>query len=401
MNRDSESFVRHARKNRRGQILYIVAVSLVVFLGFAGLAIDVGRLYMSYNELQSSTDAAALAGAQSLPNTTAASVATTFSGVSGNLNAQANLPNVTMASGYPQVYCSTTLTGLAAPCVAPATANAIVVRQQVAEPVTFLGLFGAGSLTLTATATAAMRGAARAPYNVALIMDTTGSMTGSKLTNALAGAVVLLAEVSPCRASAAICGSVTANSSGGGGNVANPIVTTATVANDLTCSGRNPPGPTTAAYTTPFPATSTYQIVNLSIDYRISDTAGDANATCNTSSGGICQTGDMPGASTTSGTYMSTKNECHQAITQAQAAAGTRVYTVAYGAANSGCSTDASPSISPCATLQQMATNDSTFFKDTSTACTAGDRPTTDLNTIFTQIAGDLTVARLMVNGTP
>src|ERR1039458_7323573 len=132
----------------------------------------------------------------------------------------------------------------------------------------------------------------------------------------------------------------------------------------------------------------------------------------------------MPGASTTSGTYMSTKNECHQAITQAQAAAGTRVYTVAYGAANSGCSTDASPSISPCATLQQMATNDSTFFKDTSTACTAGDspppalppsippcptlqqmptndstffkdtstactagdRPTTDLNTIFTQI---------------
>jgi hypothetical protein len=98
---------------------------------------------------------------------------------------------------------------------------------------------------------------------------------------------------------------------------------------------------------------------------------------------------------------MSTKNECHQAITQAQAAAGTRVYTVAYGAANSGCSTDASPSISPCATLQQMATNDSTFFKDTSTACTAGDRPTTDLNTIFTQIAGDLTVARLMVNGTP
>jgi hypothetical protein len=50
-------------------------------------------------------------------------------------------------------------------------------------------------------------------------------------------------------------------------------------------------------------------------------------------------------------------NQCHEAITAAQAAtaAGTWVYTIAYGAATSGsCSTD-SPTISACSTLQQMA----------------------------------------------
>ncbi len=70
-------------------------------------------------------------------------------------------------------------------------------------------------------------------------------------------------------------------------------------------------------------------------------------------------------ASTTSGVYPSTKNQCHQAVTAAQAAtaAGTMVYTVAYGADSSGCSTD-SPSISPCQTMQQMASDSAKFFSD-------------------------------------
>ena len=65
----------------------------------------------------------------------------------------------------------------------------------------------------------------------------------------------------------------------------------------------------------------------------------------------------LPGASTTSGTYPSTINQCHQAITAAHAAttAGTRVYSVAYGSPNSGCSTDTSPSITACQTMEQMA----------------------------------------------
>ena len=61
---------------------------------------------------------------------------------------------------------------------------------------------------------------------------------------------------------------------------------------------------------------------------------------------------DLPGASTTSGVYPSTKQQCHQAITAAQWAAqqgvgGTRVYAVAYGATSSGCTTDTKPNYHP------------------------------------------------------
>jgi hypothetical protein len=81
---------------------------------------------------------------------------------------------------------------------------------------------------------------------------------------------------------------------------------------------------------------------------------GDATATCTTSVGGVCTAGAMKGASVTAatGAYppQSTKQECHQAVAAAQAAAtaGTRVYSVAYGAAASGCASDTSPTITPC-----------------------------------------------------
>ena len=57
------------QKKERGAILYVVAASLVVLLGFAGLAIDLGMLYNVKTDLQNATDAAALAGAWQLNGT--------------------------------------------------------------------------------------------------------------------------------------------------------------------------------------------------------------------------------------------------------------------------------------------------------------------------------------------
>jgi hypothetical protein len=100
-------------------------------------------------------------------------------------------------------------------------------------------------------------------------------------------------------------------------------------------------------------------------------------------------------------------NACHQAITAAQNAknAGTTVYSVAYGATSSGCTTDTSPSITPCQTMQQMASSSQNFFSDYtatggSSSCVSASRPTSSLNQIFKQIGGDLTVARLLPNNT-
>jgi Flp pilus assembly protein TadG len=53
---------RPLRKQPRGQALVTMAVSMVVLLGFVGLAIDVGMLMVTRNEMQNAADAAALAG---------------------------------------------------------------------------------------------------------------------------------------------------------------------------------------------------------------------------------------------------------------------------------------------------------------------------------------------------
>ena len=50
----------------RGQILPLVAICLVVLMGFAGMAVDVGYLQYEKHQQQNATDAAALAGAQEL-----------------------------------------------------------------------------------------------------------------------------------------------------------------------------------------------------------------------------------------------------------------------------------------------------------------------------------------------
>ncbi len=448
-------------RDQSGQALPIIGFMLIILMGMTGLVLDIGRLYYSYNELQSSTNAAALAGAGTLPQTAATSAATTYSGVTGNLNARNNLPNVTMVSGYPKAVCLTTLKNQGMACSSPANANAIQVKQQVTVPMYFMALLGKPSLTIGAASTASMRGASRSPYNVVIIVDTTASMgsydsdsncASSRLSCALQGVQVLLQNLSPCGSSLATCGTVS-NS-----NVTNPVdkvsvfafpgLTAATLANDYNCSG----GAVQAtAYT--YPTLPNYQIVPFSSDYRASTTSTTLTSTSNLvhAAGGksgcsglqnpggagtyyagiiyaaqaalvsahvsgtqdvmiLLSDGDASSSNMTStntnGTYPSSKQQCHQAVTAAAAAttAGTRVYSVAYGAASSGCSTD-NPSITPCQTMQQIASAPQYFYSDyTASAnngsCISASQPTSSLNQIFTQIAGDLSVSRLIPNNT-
>ncbi len=55
-------------QNEAGQALVLVALLMVVLMGFAALVIDVGMLYFTTGNMQNTVDAAALAGAQDLPN---------------------------------------------------------------------------------------------------------------------------------------------------------------------------------------------------------------------------------------------------------------------------------------------------------------------------------------------
>ncbi|MGE5469745.1 MAG: pilus assembly protein TadG-related protein [Bacteroidota bacterium] len=55
-----------SRNSQRGAVAIIVGLALAVLVGFAGLAIDLGRLYVNKTELQNAADACALAASREL-----------------------------------------------------------------------------------------------------------------------------------------------------------------------------------------------------------------------------------------------------------------------------------------------------------------------------------------------
>jgi len=307
-----------------GQTLVFSAALFLFSVPFlVGIAVDAGKGYYAYERLQESTNAAALAGAAKMPDTTAA---TTYAGEygsdtskSGHMNASGILSNASLNVSFT---CSPTVTTeLDVACLPPpgetGTGNNVIVVTQTAQSNNWIGpLFGMPKFSLTATATASMNGGASTPYNIAVIIDTTGSMddvdngSGAGLTCtyqlqcAMAGFRLLLTKLYPCQSSGT-CSTSTPTVD----NVALytfPAVTSATVADDYTCTSSKP---TTVAYTftsntapTPNstasnmelnPSTLDYQVVSFENGYKASDSAstlvssdplaiaaGDGGSTC-------------------------------------------------------------------------------------------------------------------------
>ncbi len=156
--------------------MVMMALGLVAFLGLASLAIDMGHLYVTRNELQNVADAAALAGARQLidnssgtavvdsaaAQTAAMSVAQTQAQLSG----LATLPNgsrtdLTIAFGNWNIYAGSGSAWTATDGSAGSNSNAVQVTIQRATgtaygPVTnFLaGILGIPTSQVSATATA-------------------------------------------------------------------------------------------------------------------------------------------------------------------------------------------------------------------------------------------------------
>ncbi|WP_237718180.1 TadE/TadG family type IV pilus assembly protein [Cupriavidus sp. BIS7] len=74
----------HARQ--RGAVAIIVALMIVVLVGFIGLALDLGKLYVSKSELQNRADSCALAAARDLTGATPLSVSEAAGYTSGARN---------------------------------------------------------------------------------------------------------------------------------------------------------------------------------------------------------------------------------------------------------------------------------------------------------------------------
>lgn len=465
-----------------GQAIPWMVFFMALFLGSAGITLDLGRVYVAYQELQASTDAAALAGAYALaePSATAASVESAVASVSsatGGVNVKGDLPNVTLTTS---LKCLTTVTNEGILCTASTTGdNALQVTQTAAistqfiRALSYFGVKSAQNLTISATATAAMRGATNEPYNIAVIVDTTESMSdkdtdascgSTRIKCSLEGIQTLLQSLSPCTANS------TASSCSPFDQVSLftfPNAEASTMSKDTTCPTGNP---TVVSYSTPTPGATwsaptgtaaTYQITGYLSNYSSTNKSGGA---LNTSSpltvatggvsgcnglgtpGGdgtyyagviyaaqsslvaaqaanpgsrntmiILSDGDADSSKITGGThagnvYGSLDDQCQQAIAAAKAAtaAGTTVYTIAYGAASSGCASDTSgplKGLSPCTAMQDMASAAADFYSDATASqnkgqCTSAANPSLSLSNIFKQVATTFTVARLIPNST-
>lgn len=178
-------------RSESGQVLVWLAVGAVSFLAMVGFVIDVGHVFNAHRELQASADAAALAGAQDLPNTgLATATALSYSSSPGQKNTHPDISNVT-TTVTPKCFASTGL-----PCN---PANGIVVKESANVPTFFLRVIGVNSFSISARGTASMKGGAALPLDISIVLDRTGSMCQpcSKITNARDGVLAFLSAMRP------------------------------------------------------------------------------------------------------------------------------------------------------------------------------------------------------------
>jgi hypothetical protein len=151
------------RRSEAGQALIMTAAALVVLMGFAGLAIDMGVMRHNKRLEQTAADAAAIAGASNLPIdgvtlggiTAGAQDAATRVGFTDNSGGQvSNCTGAAVGTICVQVNSLETTGG---PQTGPHQSNAGYVEVLVAEvyPTYFMKILGINSETITARAVAA------------------------------------------------------------------------------------------------------------------------------------------------------------------------------------------------------------------------------------------------------
>ena len=158
------SRLRQRARCESGQSLVITVLFLLVLLGLCALSIDVGHAYLAQRRLQSSVDAAALAGADALPSVAGAQTVAAQYG-NGGTNTPDGVDTVQMTVS---TKCLASVPG----CT---TANAVSVKEAGTVKTAFGGLFGIGSFTVHASATACSPCGSK-PLDIMLVLDRTGSM---------------------------------------------------------------------------------------------------------------------------------------------------------------------------------------------------------------------------------
>jgi hypothetical protein len=350
---------------------------MVVLMGMAAMVIDVGMGWYAKRQLQAAVDAAALAGAQDLPDP---AMATASANTYFNKNGLKGVTNIS--------------TSITTKCVASAPgcspANAIVVSASATAPTFFARVFGIHSWTVGAKATACQPCGGK-PLDIMVVLDRTGSMKGAKITNAKAGIQTLMNFFDP--------GTV---------NIGLAIFTPA-----ASVPSRCSPPPA-GSYNDPNAA---YVVVPLSNDYKkngVLDPTSNLVSTVNciqvgqnTAYAGALNaaqaelnTDGRPNAMhvivflTDGAANTGSPSPCADGVAAAAnvKAQGTRIYSIGYNVGSDPCSQDPAGSITPDIALSEIATTPSDYYVKTDTGTLDG---------IFSAIAADIGqgASRLVDNG--
>ena len=122
-------------RGESGQALILAAAAMVVILGMAAMAIDVGMFLQERRDLQNAADAAALAGAQDLPGSPGSAVISATSWAEQNGIGTGELEGVTVSTTY-------------------ASNDTVTVQVKRDVPWLFARVLGRGSDTMRADASA-------------------------------------------------------------------------------------------------------------------------------------------------------------------------------------------------------------------------------------------------------
>jgi len=160
----------HAVADETGQVILFALLAMAVMIAMVGFAVDAGHAYLVQRQLQAGVDAAALAGAQHLPDSgPTTQVAMDYGPTPGEKNAVTSVDNaqttVTMKCVQAAPGCSSQFS----------TYNAVNVKATSDVKTFFARVIGIDNFTVTASATACSPCSAK-PLDIMLVLDRTGSM---------------------------------------------------------------------------------------------------------------------------------------------------------------------------------------------------------------------------------
>lgn len=152
--------LRRLLRNSEGSVFVIVALSTIAVVAAAGVAVDTARGQLVLARLQNSVDAAALAAGATLSTNDISAVANKYISLNfSQNNLGATLENVTATLSEDK--------------------KTVTVSASADVPTTIMGMFDHNTMQV-ASSSEVVR--SNKGLEVALVLDTTGSMQGSKLT---------------------------------------------------------------------------------------------------------------------------------------------------------------------------------------------------------------------------